>query len=254
MQRQKALLGRAACRRLPLPSTCSPTGPRGRAADRRGAQELHHRRGPHPPAAGVRRPAPRHAVPWRSWRSTTSSSTDTPAGDLIVGTPVAGRARPELQDVVGVSTPLPIRTQLDGAISFAALFDRVRDTCIAAMEHGDYPIERMIADVNPERSGRNPLFDTMLVLGPAQTGLTLGELRGKPLQMDPGVAKARPDPGGLRPGRPFAVRAGYNTHLFHAATIRRMAGHLQRLAELTLAEPSAASPTCPCSARPSSIS
>ena len=158
--------------------------------------------------------------------------------DLIVGTPVAGRARPELQDVVGVCiNTLPIRTQLDGAISFAALFDRVRDTCIAAMEHGDYPIERMIADVNPERSGRNPLFDTMLVLGPAQTDLTLGELRGKPLQMDPGVAKLDLTLEVYDQGDHLQCVLEYNTHLFHAATIRRMAGHLQRLAELTLAEP-----------------
>jgi amino acid adenylation domain-containing protein len=68
--------------------------------------------------------------------------------DVTVGTPVAGRVRPETENLVGFflnSLPLPCR--LSGELSFAQALDRVRRTCLAAFEHQNPPFERLVERV-----------------------------------------------------------------------------------------------------------
>ena len=83
--------------------------------------------------------------------------------DITVGSPVAGRCRPELENLVGffVNT-IVLRTSLSGNPVFLELLARVRDTVFAAVAHQDYPFERIVSDLQPVRhSGSNPLFDIM---------------------------------------------------------------------------------------------
>ncbi|MFF8393055.1 condensation domain-containing protein [Streptomyces sp. NPDC016172] len=90
----------------------------------------------------------------------------TERDDVIVGTPVAGRGRPELQNLIGffVNT-LPLRTSVDGGGSFRALLGAVRETCLGAFEHQDLPFERIVEVSGAGRvSRRTPLVGALLAL------------------------------------------------------------------------------------------
>src|SRR5690606_4122315 len=56
--------------------------------------------------------------------------------DIVVGTPVANRMRPELEGLIGdfVNT-LALRTAIDESHSFKGLLREVRATCLGAFDH-----------------------------------------------------------------------------------------------------------------------
>src|SRR5579872_6226261 len=80
--------------------------------------------------------------------------------DLVVGTPVAGRSRVELEDLVGVFINLlPLRTDLSGDPTVHELLRRVREVCLNAYEHQDMPFEKLVKEIQPARSlSYHPIF------------------------------------------------------------------------------------------------
>ncbi|HYH47339.1 MAG TPA: amino acid adenylation domain-containing protein, partial [Thermoanaerobaculia bacterium] len=88
------------------------------------------------------------------------------APDLMIGVPVAGRGRPELEQLIGffVNT-LVVRVRLDGAPTAAELLGRVRHAALDAFTHQDLPFEKLVAELNPDRDlDRSPLFQVMFAL------------------------------------------------------------------------------------------
>jgi len=80
--------------------------------------------------------------------------------DLVIGTPVANRDRPELEPLLGyVAHSLPMRTDLSGDPRFEALVRQVKQTLSDAYAHPDVPYEQLTA-----RPGTARLFDAVLVL------------------------------------------------------------------------------------------
>ncbi|WP_159012262.1 non-ribosomal peptide synthetase [Streptomyces sp. NRRL F-5123] len=100
------------------------------------------------------------------------------ADDFVVGTPVSGRNRTELEPMIGffVNT-LPLRARLDDDPSFEGLIHRVRETALDAYAHQEVPFEQIVEDLAPERDlSRNPLFQVWFgLLNTGRTG-ELGEL------------------------------------------------------------------------------
>ncbi|MFI5496429.1 amino acid adenylation domain-containing protein [Actinoplanes sp. NPDC051859] len=105
--------------------------------------------------------------------------------DVCVGSPVTTRDRPELADAVGMFVnSVPIRTDLGGDPTLAAVLDRVKAECIDAIDHAGLPFDRIVEAARvSRRDGRNPLFQVMFVLNPprgpgnrAVAGLTLEPL------------------------------------------------------------------------------
>ena len=80
--------------------------------------------------------------------------------DILVGTPVAARTRPETEGLIGCFlNTLVLRTDLGGAPSFAEAVRRVRDTALEAYKNEDVPFERLLEDLRPKRDlSRTPLF------------------------------------------------------------------------------------------------
>ncbi|MGH3258937.1 MAG: condensation domain-containing protein, partial [Streptosporangiaceae bacterium] len=66
---------------------------------------------------------------------------ETGQRDLVIGTDVAARTRPEFAGVVGCCTnPVMIRARADERESFRTLLSRTREQVLGALEHQDYPM------------------------------------------------------------------------------------------------------------------
>ncbi|GAA1982265.1 amino acid adenylation domain-containing protein [Catenulispora subtropica] len=72
--------------------------------------------------------------------------------DIALGTAVAGRTDPALNEVVGLFVnTLVLRTDVSGAPTFRELVGRARDGDRAAYAHQDLPFEQVVTAVNPIR-------------------------------------------------------------------------------------------------------
>src|SRR5205814_1680721 len=153
---------------------------------------------------------------------------------LLVGSVVAGRNQLDLENLIGffVNT-LVFRGDLAGNPTFRGLLRRVREDALSAFAHQDLPFEKLVEELQPERSlNRNPFFQTMFVLqnAPASAAQMPG-LQLQPIDVDCGTAKF--DLTLSMAATPQGLRAAleYNTDLFERDTITRMLGHFQTLLE-----------------------
>ncbi|GAA4671143.1 amino acid adenylation domain-containing protein [Phytohabitans rumicis] len=163
--------------------------------------------------------------------------------DVAVGTPIAGRDRPEVQDMVGLLlNTVVLRTDVSGSPSFVDLLDRVRNTTLDAHDHRELPFEWLVEKLVPGRDpSRNPLFSTMFVWDDAVTTTT--ETAGLHIERIPvGESSAKFDLTVAVAERPDgSVRVGFNyaTSLFDQETIERMALHYGQLLAEAAAAPHA---------------
>ncbi|NOK38896.1 amino acid adenylation domain-containing protein, partial [Corallococcus exercitus] len=160
--------------------------------------------------------------------------------DLVVGTPVAGRGRREVERLIGFfANTLALRLDTSGDPSFHALLGRVRDVCLGAYAHPDMPFEQLVDLLVPQRDpSRPPLFQAMFVhVNSPWAALKWPGLTVTELDFEPGVARfditlfLYDDPSGME------ARWEYNADLFDEATMARMAAHYARLLEGAVAKP-----------------
>ncbi|MFI5587257.1 amino acid adenylation domain-containing protein [Amycolatopsis sp. NPDC051758] len=165
----------------------------------------------------------------------------TGRADVSVGTPLSGRGRPELQDLIGlfVST-LVIRADLAGQPTFREAVGRVRRACLDAYQHQDLPFERLVEELAPERDlSRNPLFQIMVSYVAGDRPCL--DLRGVRAEREPMPADS--PAFDLSIELTEAIGGGltglitYAAGLFEAATIARFAADLTQLLAAAAAEP-----------------
>ncbi|GGK72677.1 hypothetical protein GCM10012284_03150 [Mangrovihabitans endophyticus] len=92
--------------------------------------------------------------------------TYTEQDDLVIGFPVAGRADPDIQDVVAyLSQMMPLRMRPVDTMTVGELVAQAHDGVVAAVDHADLPFDEIVTAVAPHRTpGRHPLFQVALVL------------------------------------------------------------------------------------------
>jgi thioesterase domain-containing protein len=83
--------------------------------------------------------------------------------DILVGTPIAGRNRPEIEAMIGCfANTVVFRTRLAGSRSFREQLTQVRTTVLDAYEHQDMPFEELVGEFDVQRDlGRTPLFQVL---------------------------------------------------------------------------------------------
>ncbi len=165
--------------------------------------------------------------------------------DVLVGTPVAGRGRVEVEGLIGffVNT-LVIRADLSGRPGFLALLGRVRARVLEAHARQDLPFERLIDALGVERSqAHTPLFQAMLTLLDAPEGEVAPALAGvevEKLPADGSTAKFDLTLSLTDTGERLHGELSYRAELWDRATVERMLGHLAALLAGVVAEPEGA--------------
>jgi amino acid adenylation domain-containing protein len=164
----------------------------------------------------------------------------TGQGDIVIGSPVANRNRVEIEELIGffVNT-LVLRTDLSGNPTFRQLLGRVSEECLGAYAHQDLPFEKLVEELQPERTlSHSPLFQVMFILqNTPRSALELSGLTLNPLEVDSGAAKFDLTLSMVEETEGLHGELEYDTDLFDAATIERMAGHFHTVLEGIVADP-----------------
>ena len=156
----------------------------------------------------------------------------TGAEEIVVGTPIANRQRGEVEGLIGYFVnALALRTDLSGDPTFRELVTRVREVALGAYLHQDVPFEKLVEELQPERSlSYNPLFQVVFALeNTPDFSLQLPELNISGLDASSGTAKFDLRLGMSEFGSQLMGTLQYSTDLFNAATIQRMLGHFTTL-------------------------
>jgi amino acid adenylation domain-containing protein len=160
--------------------------------------------------------------------------------DVLVGWPIAGRNRAELEGLIGfLANILVLRTDLRGEPGFRKLLARVREASLGAYAHQELPFEQLVEELRPERHlSHNPVFQVFFVLHQAGAGapavpgvaVSVPSIDNKTARGDLLVSLSESQDG-------LAGLVEYNTDLFDAATMERFAGHFANLLRAVLVDP-----------------
>jgi amino acid adenylation domain-containing protein len=161
--------------------------------------------------------------------------------DVPVGTPVAGRTRPETENMVGFFlNSLVVRCGLTPELSFTEALQRVRDAARAAFVHQELPFERLVDELQPERDlSRTPLYQVAFDLH--SEGVTSVATRDADLAaFTEAWQVAKTDLSLFMRQSADGALDGvleYGTSLFERATVERMAGHFLTLLDRVARDP-----------------
>ncbi len=160
--------------------------------------------------------------------------------DLLIGTPIAGRRRVELEKLIGFFlNTLVLRTKVDGNPDFVEVLRRVRQTTLDAYEYQDLPFEKLLEILQPVRSSAHtPVVQVMFNLhNEPGDGLKLEGLEVQAFPIDRGTSKF--DLSAALVERSTGLYAGfeYNTDLFERSTVETMLRDYRDLLASLVADP-----------------
>ncbi|RLU03559.1 MAG: amino acid adenylation domain-containing protein, partial [Ketobacter sp.] len=161
--------------------------------------------------------------------------------DICVGTPVANRALPEFEKLIGCFVnSLALRVNLEDDPKFVDLLSQVQDVTLSGYSHQDLPFERLVDALGVSRDkSHSPLFQVVFTLQNASNTLNV-QMPDVDVEMLPSVAKTskfdltlnlEEGPNGLE------GMIEYNTDLFDRETIHRMVGHLEQILDVVAQHP-----------------
>jgi len=154
------------------------------------------------------------------------------ATDIVIGTPVANRNRPEIEPLIGLFMNIvPFRFDLSGDPTFREFLARVRADAIEVFNNQDVAFEMVLSELGVRRQSHNsPLFQSMFVMQTPRAASLFAELGVDAAELGPRGSKfdftlalwehEDGDIGGL---------IEYDTDLFEQSTIERIFRHYTAL-------------------------
>jgi amino acid adenylation domain-containing protein len=160
--------------------------------------------------------------------------------DIAVGVSVANRTVKETEPVIGLFVnTLIMRTSLEGQPTFRDLLQRVRSVALEAYAHQDVPFEKLVEELNPERTvGEVPLIQVLLVFQnmpdrtPEISGLQITTIHSDAKYSNLDLCVAITEESDR-----LTVELSYSSDLFSRSSMQRFAIHYQRLLESVVADP-----------------
>ncbi|MDV7991728.1 MULTISPECIES: amino acid adenylation domain-containing protein [unclassified Rhodococcus (in: high G+C Gram-positive bacteria)] len=173
----------------------------------------------------------------------------TDSTDIVVGTPVAGRDDPRLEQLVGTFTnTVAIRTDIASATTVEDVVQAARGSELRAFDHASVPFEDVVADLASDTvAGQHPIFQVALSLDVFTAAtLDLGDTRVEITPRPIDIAKCdlhlhvteRRDDQGKAIG--IDVDIVYPTTLFDANTVVALGRNLEQIVHAMVAEPDSA--------------
>ncbi len=159
--------------------------------------------------------------------------------DIVLGTDLANRTTMQTEALIGFFVNLlALRTDLSGDPTFIELIARVREVALGAYAHQDVPFDKLVEELQPERSqSHNPLVQVLFVQqntprsAKPMPGLTTSWFpMDVPSKFDMAVFVSETDNG-------LGNNWVYSCDLFDATTIARMAGMYQLVLEKATVNP-----------------
>ncbi|HXQ69287.1 MAG TPA: amino acid adenylation domain-containing protein, partial [Pyrinomonadaceae bacterium] len=160
--------------------------------------------------------------------------------DIVVGTPIANRARGETEALIGFFVNmLVMRADVSGDPTFRELLEQIKEVSLGAYAHQDVPFEKLVEELQPERSlSHSPLFQVEFVLQNMPvpelklSGLTLKSinLNVDTTHFDLSLIMQEAEDG-------LKGWVQYNTGLFDGSTIQRMCEHFTTLLDAIVSTP-----------------
>lgn len=164
--------------------------------------------------------------------------------DIVVGTDTTGRDRTELEGLAGCFVNhVVLRTDLSGDPCFTDLLRRVRRVALDAFAHQDVPFDRLVELLRPQRdTAYTPLFQTLFVMQDVPSlAVEEGDLS---LEFVPFPATTSKYDLSLfcfrleQNGRDSVLlQWTYNTDIFDASTIRRLAAQFGTIVSIVASDP-----------------
>ncbi|MET0396581.1 MAG: condensation domain-containing protein, partial [Longimicrobiaceae bacterium] len=160
--------------------------------------------------------------------------------DVVIGSPIANRTRPELEGVVGLfANTLAVRTDLSGDPTLRELLGRVRDAVFDDFANQDLPFEKIVEELRTERSlSYNPVYQVLFSL--QNVPRSDGGLAGLELHsLEASHRRSKLDLALTLVARERGMRGvwEFSTELFDRDTIVRLTDHFLVLLAAAVAEP-----------------
>ncbi len=157
--------------------------------------------------------------------------------DIVVGTPIAGRYYPDLEDIVGVFVnTLAMRNYPRYNMTFRELLEEVKKNALDAYENQHYPFELLVDKLNIKRDiSRNPIFDTMFsvqhidINSAAYDDYSIMQYKLKTTKSKFDLMIEVMDTG-----KEMTLCVDYCTKLFRKETVLRITQHYKRIVETIL--------------------
>jgi amino acid adenylation domain-containing protein len=169
-----------------------------------------------------------------SWAAVLSRLSNQ--SEVVVGSPVAGRDRAEIEPLIGffVNT-LALRIDLQGQPTVGDLLSRTRHQVLEARAHQDLPFDQVVEAVKPARSTAHaPIFQTLFAWQNQETVLDLDGLRVEAVDVDLATTEfdltlSLQETSDVIAGDVISGEIHYATDLFDRETVARFADYWQRL-------------------------
>jgi amino acid adenylation domain-containing protein len=160
--------------------------------------------------------------------------------DMLIGTPVSGRSRTELEPLIGYfSNSVVLRLSLSGDPTFRELLQQTKEVALAAYSHQHLPFEKLVTEMQPQRDlSYSPMYQVMFSVGEHKDlGIDLPGMEIAPIVIDRGVAKFDMTLGMTELRHDLMCNIEYCSSLFEPSTMERLAHHFQNLLQGVVTNP-----------------
>src|SRR5690242_11945727 len=153
---------------------------------------------------------------------------------IIVGTPIAGRNRQELEGLIGffINT-LVMRADFSENLSFRGLLAQVKETALGAYAHQEFPFDKLVEELQPQRDlSHMPIIQALFALqNTPDESIELAGLTITPVNIESGTTQFDLSLNIWERGPTLTGYLAYRSDLFDADTIKRMLAHFRMLLE-----------------------